>query len=228
MKKLIIIPAYNEEKSIGSVLTEIKKYKDFDILVINDGSTDHTLDIICEHKVDFIHFEKNQGIGNAMKAGYKYAAKYNYDIAVQVDGDGQHDIKKLHALTDRVCNGNYDLVIGSRYVTKTNYPFSYFRRFGSKYLSWLIYLLNGIRIQDPTSGFRAANKRVIKLFSAYYPYDYPEVPTLSYLIKHNYSVCEIPVYMKKRQGGKSSISFFDSFVYIIKVSITCIICKIKK
>lgn len=225
MKKLVIIPAYNEESAIGSVLSELKNYKDFDILVVNDGSSDRTLDIIIEHKVNYIHFQKNQGIGSAMKAGYKYAVKHNYDIAVQVDGDGQHDISRIRTITDPVCKGDYDLVIGSRYVTKTDYPITVFRRLGSMYLSLLLYLTGGVRIHDPTSGFRAANKRVIRLFSYYYPHDYPEVPTLSYLIHNNYRVCEIPVFMKKRQGGKTSISFLDAFVYMIKVSVACITCR---
>lgn len=225
MKKLIIIPAYNEEESLGSVISEVKKHGDYDILVVNDGSTDHTLDVILEHKVDFIHFEQNQGIGSAMQAGYRYAYKNDYDIAVQIDGDGQHDVERLEALSGRVSSGEYDLVIGSRYIVNTDYPATFFRRNGSRYLSFLIYLMYGVRIHDPTSGFRVAGRRVIQLFTCYYPKDYPEVPTLAYLLKHNYRVCEMPVHMKQRQGGRSSISATDSLIYILKVSLACILCK---
>ncbi|MDF2841831.1 MAG: glycosyl transferase family 2 [Herbinix sp.] len=222
MKKLIIIPVYNEEKTIASVLTEIKTYQDYDIIAINDGSTDNSLKIIKEYKVKFINLKYNQGIGSAMKAGYLYASLNNYDITVQIDSDGQHDISKLNNLVDELITGNNDLVIGSRYMMKTDYKSKLFRRLGSEYFSTLLRLISGKTIRDPTSGFRAANKRSIQLFSKFYPYDYPEVPTLSYLLKNNYRVCEIPVNMKKRQGGKSSISAIDSFIYVIKVSIRCI------
>ncbi|MBQ5324731.1 MAG: glycosyltransferase family 2 protein, partial [Oscillospiraceae bacterium] len=215
MKVLIIIPAYNEAETIVNVIKEIQKYRSFDIVVINDGSTDMTSCLARNMNVCVIDHAINKGIGAAMKTGFQYAAKNNYDVAVQVDADGQHDISMLKKLISKVFDEKYDMVIGSRYVSKTKYNSTKYRLIGIKYCSFLIYALSGHRIKDPTSGFRAFNRRVIDYCILHYIDDYPEVPILFQLIKQGYKIHEMPVEMKKRQGGKSSISFLDSIIYFI-------------
>lgn len=222
MKILIIIPAYNEAETIVNVIKEIQKYKKLDIVVVNDGSKDMTSYLARNMNVNVIDHTINKGIGAAMKTGFRYAAKNNYDIAVQVDADGQHDISMLKELISMVCEGKYDVVIGSRYISKTKYNSTKYRLMGIKYCSFLIYVLSGNRIKDPTSGFRAFNRRVIDYCILHYIDDYPEVPILFQLIKQGYKIHEIPVEMKRRQGGKSSITFFDSIVYFIRITYICI------
>lgn len=222
MKIITIIPAFNEEATIKTVIQEVKMNEGVDIIVVNDGSKDRTSELAHDTGVAVIDFPKNKGIGKAMQAGYQYAVEHDYDIAIQVDADGQHDIKKLPELISKIKDGENDMVIGSRYVTKTKYVSSFFRYLGIKYCSFLMHLLHGIKIKDPTSGFRAVNRKVMQHYIMCYLDDYPEVPALSYLLHRSYKICEIPVEMRKRQGGKSSISFADSFIYFIKVTGICI------
>jgi glycosyltransferase involved in cell wall biosynthesis len=222
MKVIAIIPAFNEEATIKTVIQEIKQNEGIDIIVINDGSKDRTSALASDTGVTVIDFPKNKGIGKAMQAGYQYAVEHGYGIAIQVDADGQHDTKKLPELISKIRDDKYDMVIGSRYVVKTKYVSSFFRYLGIKYCSLIIFILHRIRIKDPTSGFRAVNRKIMQHYLMCYIDDYPEVPSLSYLLHHYYKICEIPVEMRKRQGGKSSISFADSFVYFIKVTCACI------
>ncbi|MBS5842958.1 MAG: glycosyltransferase family 2 protein [Clostridiales bacterium] len=221
MKEIVIIPAYNEETTIGTVIHEIKKHRDIAILVVNDGSEDRTAEYAKREGAMVITMLKNKGIGTAMKAGYQFALEHDFDIAVQVDADGQHDISKLSDLISKIEDEKYDMAIGSRYIVKTNYRASVFRYIGIKYCSLLIRSLYNITINDPTSGYRAINKEVMKIFASNYLSDYPEVPSLSNLLVNNYSVCEIPVEMRQRQGGKSSISAFDSIIYFYKITGAC-------
>jgi len=227
IKVLAIIPAYNEEKTIASVINELKTHKFIDILVINDGSRDSTSKIAHSLCVEVIDSIENQGIGSAMKKGYQFANNNGYDIAIQVDADGQHDISKINELILVIKENNFDMVIGSRYIEKTQYVPSIFRHLGAKYFSFFIFLLHKKTIKDTTSGYRVVNKLLINYFAEYYPSYYPEVPMLSRLIDLKYKICEIPVEMKKRQGGKSSISFWDSFYYVIKITYICIREKIR-
>jgi len=222
MKVIAIIPAFNEEATIKMVINEIRQYEDIDVIVINDGSKDRTSIIARETGTPVIDFNKNQGIGLAMKAGYQYAKERDYDIAIQVDADGQHDISKINELIFMIEEKEYDMVIGSRYIVKTGHVSSFIRYLGIKYFSALLYIFHKKSIKDTTSGYRAVNKHIINYFAEYYPPYYPEVPTLSNLMSQDKKICEIPVDMRRRQAGKSSISFFDSFHYLIKITYICI------
>lgn len=222
IKIIAIIPAYNEEKTIAAVINELLQYEFIDILVINDGSKDRTSSIAHELNVKVIDNVKNQGIGHTMKIGYQYAKTKEYDIAIQVDADGQHDISKISELIYMIKEKNYDMVIGSRYIAKTCYKSSLLRFLGIKYFSILIFILNRILIKDITSGYRAVNNRVINYFADHYPPYYPEVPMISNLASLNYKICEISVEMHKRQAGKSSISLINGIYYFFKITYVCI------
>lgn len=222
MKVIVIIPAYNEEKTIGIVIDELRQKSSVDIIVIDDGSKDNTAMIARNKGVEVIELEENKGIGEAMREGYKYARRENYDVAIQVDADGQHNIDYLEKLIEQVYYQKFDMVIGSRYVKKTSYTSSFSRYIGIKYFSVLIYALHRKVVKDTTSGYRAVNKKLISFFADAYPMLYPEVPILSYLIQNESKICEIPVEMRKRQGGKSSIGFRQSIYYFFAVTFVCI------
>lgn len=227
MKVLVVIPAYNEEKNILKTVNNIMSTKikgvTLDYVVINDCSRDNTKQVLIDNKINFIDLPFNLGIGGAVQTGYKYAYYNNYDIAIQFDGDGQHDAAYLKDLIDEIKKGN-DIVIGSRFVSElSTFKSTKLRRIGINFLSWLIEFVTGKKIYDPTSGFRAINKNIIKLFSNNYPIDYPEPDTIVTVIKKGYNVSEIPVKMNKRENGKSSINPIKSVYYMIKVSLAIII-----
>lgn len=229
MKVLIIIPAYNEEKSIVNTVSMIEKTKlknhTLDYVIINDGSKDNTKQICIENNYNFIDLPINLGIGGAVQTGYKYALYNNYDIAIQFDGDGQHDASYIESLVKEIVAGN-DIAIGSRFVKElSEFKSTAIRRVGINFLSRLIKLCTGKKIYDPTSGFRAANKKVISEFAADYPIDYPEPDTIVTIIKKGYKVSEIPVKMNERKEGKSSLNahIFKPFYYMLKVSIAIVI-----
>ena len=222
-KVLVIIPAYNESKNIvKTVKSLITTNKNLDYVVINDGSIDDTKDVCIKNNINFIDLPVNLGIGGAVQTGYLYAYDNAYDIAIQYDGDGQHNPLYIDDLIKDIENGN-DLTIGSRYLSElSEFKSTKMRQFGIKILSFLIKFVTKKKIYDPTSGFRACNKKIIKLFAFDYPVDYPEPDSVAKLIKAGYKIGEIPVKMNPREYGKSSINFFGSIYYIIKVSI-CIL-----
>lgn len=225
MKTLLIIPAYNEEKNIENTIKKILDLHnpDIDYIIINDGSTDNTLEILKNNHFNYLNLPANLGIGGAVQTGYKYALYNNYDIAIQFDGDGQHNVEYISQLIQQIEAGN-DLVIGSRFLDNlTGFKSTKTRRVGIKLLSNLIKLCTGKKITDPTSGFRACNKKIIELFSMNYPYDYPEPDTIVKVIKKGFNVKEIPVIMNEREQGKSSINMLKSVYYMIKVSLSIII-----
>lgn len=230
MKILIIIPAYNEENTIETLLKEIQSLniKGIQPLVINDCSTDHTSYLARQAGAKVIDLPCNLGIGGAVQTGYKYALKNGYDIAIQVDGDGQHDPKYIPQLIEPLLNGEADIVIGSRYIEKVGFQSTFLRRLGINYFCKLIQLLTKIRVTDPTSGFRACNKKVIKLLAESYPKDYPEPESIVYLNRFNCKVAEIPVVMRARAGGVSSINLNRSIYYMFKVSLAIIIDRMRK
>ena len=183
---LLLIPAYNEEKNIVNTVNSIKQYKNIklDYIVINDGSTDNTKRIMQENDIDFIDLPFNLGIGAAVQTGYKYAFYNDYDIAIQFDGDGQHDINSVEALIKPILDEDVDMVVGSRYIDDTSsFKSTFSRRVGIKVISALIHLLSKKRLKDVTSGYRVVNKKVIKIFANDYPYDFPEPITNYALLK---------------------------------------------
>ncbi len=228
MKKLIIIPAFNEEGNLEKTIADIKQNApDFDYVIVNDCSTDKTLEICRNNGFSYINLPVNLGIGGAVQTGYRYAYFHGYDMAVQFDGDGQHSAKYLNKMVDMIETSCADMVIGSRFIEKKGFQSSAMRRMGIKYFTWLIKLLTGKTITDPTSGMRLVNRRLLEEFTYDYPKDYPEPESVVSIMSNNYNVIEIPVIMNEREEGVSSISLKNSVYYMIKVSIAIIIAKIK-
>lgn len=233
MKVLVIVPAYNEESNIVNTVNKIIKYSkksnnEIDYIVINDGSSDNTKEICRKNKYNTINLIQNLGIGGAVQTEYKYALNNNCDVAIQFDGDGQHDENYIDDLVDEIKEG-YDFVIGSRFISDlSKFKSSSTRRVGIKIISFLIKLCTGKKIYDPTSGFRAANKDVIKIFANHYPVEYPEPESTTELIKRGYKVTEIPVEMHERKFGTSSIKPLKSIYYMFSVSLSIIISSITK
>lgn len=229
MKKLAIIPAYNESASIVSTVADIvNNAPGFDYVVINDRSRDNTLQVCRDNNINVINLPLNLGIGGAVQTGYWYALENDYDIAVQFDGDGQHDAKYLNEMADFLVENDYDMVIGSRFIEKEGFQSSSARRFGIKYFSFLIKLLTGQRITDPTSGYRMGNRKIIEQFANAYPKDYPEPETVVAILDKGKKVAEMPVVMRAREEGVSSISLKKSIYYMIKVTLAMIIERIRK
>lgn len=229
MKKLVIIPAYNEGENIKTTIDEVvKKAKGFDYVVINDCSTDNTK-IICEkYKYNYIDLPINLGIGGAVQTGYRYGYREGYDLAVQVDGDGQHDPTFLNQMAEFLEKKDVDMVIGSRFIDKKGFQSSGTRRIGIKYFTILIKILTGKTITDPTSGLRMVNRDIMKEFAYDYPKDYPEPESVVSILRKKKKVEEIPVIMRERSGGVSSISLKKSVYYMIKVSLAILIERIRK
>lgn len=228
-KILIIIPSYNEEGSVGKVVKEVKQYFPmFETLVVNDGSTDMTSEKAKEAGATVLDLPFNLGIGGAMQAGYKYALEKGYDIAVQVDGDGQHDPKELFKIINCLKEEKVDMVIGSRFIGESGFESSIMRRVGISIFSKIISLLVGQKITDPTSGFRAINRKLIKLFASNYPQDYPEPESLILIHKCGMKVTEVPIKMNQRFAGESSITKFRSVYYMVKVLLAIFVDCFKK
>lgn len=221
MKVLLVVPAYNEECNIGKVIDSLKK-QPYDILVINDASTDNTLSILSKKNVDYLDMSVNVGIGGGVQAGYLYALRNDYDIVVQFDGDGQHLAEEISQLIAPIEREEADVVIGSRFINNIGFQSSKIRRVGIRLLSNLVKICTGKRIYDVTSGFRAVNKKFIALYAGEYAQDYPEPEAIVTAIKHQGRITEIPVQMRERDGGKSSISAVKSIYYMIKVSLAII------
>lgn len=229
MKKIAIIPAYNESASIVNTVSDIiNNAPGFDYVVINDRSRDNTLQVCKENNINVINLPLNLGIGGAVQTGYWYALENDYDIAVQFDGDGQHDAKYLNEMADFLIENDCDMVIGSRFIEKEGFQSSSARRFGIKYFSFLIKLLTGKRITDPTSGYRMGNRKIIEQFANAYPKDYPEPETVVAILDKGKKVAEMPVVMRAREEGVSSISLKKSVYYMIKVTLAMIIERIRK
>lgn len=227
MKKLVIIPAYNEGESIENTVNVIKRdAPEFDYVVVNDCATDNTKEICKKNKFNYIDLPINLGIGGAVQTGYLYAYNNGYDIAVQVDGDGQHDPKFLNQMSTVLENEHADMVIGSRFIEKKGFQSSFARRVGIKYFTGLIKCMTGKKITDPTSGLRMINRDIIELYAKNYPKDYPEPESVVEILKRGKKVVEVPVLMKERQGGKSSINPKKSVYYMIKVSLAIVLCRI--
>lgn len=230
MKILLIIPAYNEEENILRTCKNIEEYnkqnnKNIDYIVINDGSTDSTLKVLQQNHLKHVNLIENLGIGGAVQTGYKYAYENNYDIAIQFDGDGQHDINYVSKIYAPIIDGQADMVIGTRYMDKNSSKFqsTFMRRLGSTIISLFIKIFCGKKITDPTSGFRAVNKKVIEKFAKEYPIEYPEPESTVQLLVNKYKVVEVPVSMNEREGGVSSIRLGKTVDYMIKVLLAIVV-----
>ncbi len=226
-KILVIVPAYNEAENIVHVVKSMmEQAPQYDYLIVNDGSTDDTLKLCREEKFTYLDLPINMGIGGAVQAGYIYAYKNHYDIAVQMDGDGQHDVAYLEKLLEPILADQADVVIGSRFLEKEGFQTSASRRAGINILSALIWLTTGKRIRDVTSGYRAVNHMFIEIYSKDYPMDYPEPEAIVSAMMHLGRVREVPVQMRAREGGVSSITFKKSVYYMIKVTLAILICRL--
>lgn len=228
-RRLIIIPAFNEAGNIERTINDIQKNApSFDYVIINDHSSDDTEEICRRNGYNVINLCMNSGIGAAVQTGYLYAKRYGYTTAVQVDGDGQHDASFLEEMADVLERDHVDMVIGSRFINNTGFQSTGLRRIGIRFFTGLIRLLTGQKVTDPTSGMRIVNKNVIDFFAEKYPKDYPEPETAVQLLKQGYCIEEIPVRMKARQSGESSISPGRSIYYMVKVPLACVIAAISK
>lgn len=226
-KILLIIPAFNEAATIEHVVNGLTmNFPQYDYVVVNDGSSDGTGELCMEKGYQVLNLPINLGIGGAVQTGYRYALKYGYDIAVQLDGDGQHDASYVKKLIEPLLAGEADVVIGSRFLRREGFQSSRSRRIGINILSDLIWLCTGKRIRDVTSGFRAVNRRFITIYAEDYPSDYPEPEAIITAVMHRGRVAEVPVVMKEREGGTSSITFRKSVYYMIKVTLAILVKRI--
>jgi glycosyltransferase involved in cell wall biosynthesis len=241
VKRIAIVPAYNEEESVARVIDEIRAFDpDFEIVVVDDGSTDRTSAVAAQRGAHVVRLPFNLGIGGAVQTGFRYAFEQGFRLAVRLDGDGQHDASQLGALLGPVLADEADIVVGSRFAPggaegvpdlgpgadglaggatslDGGYRSSRSRRFGITILAGTVSMLVGRRITDPTSGFQALNRRGIALFAADYPHDYPEVEATLMVHRHKLRLAEVPVEMRERAGGQSSIGALASVYYMVKV-----------
>lgn len=224
MKCLIIIPAYNEAANIEKVINNIvQNYPQYDYVIINDGSTDKTEEVCASAGYQVLNLPINMGIGGAVQTGYRYAKKNNYDAAVQIDGDGQHDVAFLEDMLKLLETGEADVVIGSRFVQKEGFQSSQIRRVGIRFLSILARILTGVQVRDITSGYRVVNRRFIEIYANDYPADYPEPEAMIIAAVHGGIIKEYPVVMRERENGTSSITFKKSVYYMIKVTLAMLV-----
>lgn len=229
MRVLIIIPAYNEEENIEKVVNNlVENYNYYDYLIVNDGSTDATEQICKKNGYCYVTMTANLGIGGGVQAGYEYARRYDYDIAVQLDGDGQHDPAYIENMIEEILNTGCDMVVGSRFITNEGFRTSKGRRAGIYILNRIIWLCCKIHITDCTSGFRACSKELIHFFASNYAYDYPEPEAIVKAGLNGYKVKEIPVVMKERGGGQSSITIGRSVYYMVKVTLSIVLCRLQE
>ncbi len=215
---LVVIPAYNEERNIGTVLRKIHSLPDPpDVVVVNDGSADRTSEVARGEGAVVIDLPVNLGIGGAVQTGFRYAVRKGYRYAVQLDADGQHDPEELHRILDPVRAGEVDIAIGSRFVADTGYRAPLMRRVGMVILASFISRIVGCPVRDSTSGFRAYSRQAFTFLAEHYPVDYPEPEAVVLLARNGFRIVEVPVKMHERLNGSSSIDTGRSVYYMIKV-----------
>jgi glycosyltransferase involved in cell wall biosynthesis len=218
LRRIAIVPALNEEASVGRVIDEIRAFDPgFEIVVVDDGSVDRTAEVARRRGARVVRLPFNLEIGGAVQTGFRYAFENGFDVAVRVDGDGQHDPAELPRILEPVLRGEADIAVGSRFAEAGGYRPSRSRRIGIRILAWTVSALVRQRMTDPTSGFQAVNRRGIRLFAADYPHDYPEVEAVVMMRRHRLRLKEVPVRMRERTGGRSSITAFRSAYYMVKV-----------
>jgi glycosyltransferase involved in cell wall biosynthesis len=225
----VIVPAHNEAEALPNVLDQLRREgAAYDVVVINDGSTDETARVAREAGVPVVDMCFNLGIGGAVQAGFKYALDRGYAIAVQMDADGQHLADQIERIVGPVRAGECELCIGSRFLEETEYDGSFWRRLGTRYLSRVCTVVTGQRITDATSGFRAVGPRALRYLAWHYPSDYPEPESIVLLSRHGLTIREVSVRMQPRQAGKSSISGLATFYYMAKVSLSLLLAVFKE
>lgn len=215
MKIVLIIPAYNEEDCIVGLLTELKQYPQYEIIVINDCSSDRTEQLVREQGVRCISLPINLGLSGAVQTGFRYAVENGYDVCVQIDGDGQHVPAEIDKLVSEIAEGK-DIVIGSRFLNNSNkYEQTLLRKLGAKHISLMIRLFSGLKLTDPTSGMRAYSKRIFtELASA--TNERPEPDTMLYFTRRGFTIQEVEVEMRERQGGESYLTPLKAIRYMIE------------
>ena len=213
-----MVPALNEEDSVALVVDELRREApEFDVLVVDDGSTDATAQRARDAGATVLSHPFNLGIGGAVQSGYRHAHLNGYDVAVQVDGDGQHDPAQIAKLEDGLERSGADLVWGSRFLVDAGYRVPHLRRAGRMIFARVVSMITRRPITDPTSGFRIANGRGIELFARDYPHDYPEVEAILMAHSHDLEISEVPVTMRQRETGSSSINMLNAGYYMVRV-----------
>jgi glycosyltransferase involved in cell wall biosynthesis len=218
VKRIAIVPAYNEERNLGRLLAELRALDPgLEVVVVSDGSTDRTAEVAAAGGAHVVQLPFNLGIGGAVQTGFRFAWEGGYELAVRLDGDGQHDPAQLRAVVAPVAAGEADLAVGSRFLAAGGYRSSAARRIGIRVLARVVSWIGHQHLTDTTSGFQALNRKAIRLFAADLPRDYPEVEGLVMALRHKIRVQEVPVTMREREHGRSSISALGSVYYMIKV-----------
>jgi glycosyltransferase involved in cell wall biosynthesis len=218
LRRVALVPAHNEEDTVGSVVEEIKAFDpQFEVLVIDDGSTDRTAAVAERAGARVVRLAYNLGIGGAVQTGIQYACDQGFELAIQIDGDAQHPPSEMPRLLEPILEGRADLVIGSRFLGPREYEPPFSRLVGIKLLARIVSLIVRQRVTDTTSGYRAMNRQAIRVFAADYPHDYPEVEATVLVFRHRLRMTEVPVRMRERESGSSSITFARSAYYMIKV-----------
>lgn len=219
-KILVIIPAYNEEKNIVKVVTQLTEtVPEVSYIIVNDCSHDDTIKVCKKYGFNYMSLPINLGIGGVVQAGYQYALDHGYDIAIQMDGDGQHDAGYIRKIIEPILEEEADIVIGSRFLTGEGFQSSGIRRAGINFLSFLIHMCSGTKVKDVTSGFRAVNRKFIGIYANEYSQDYPEPEAIIAGAMNHGRIKEVPVIMHEREAGISSINVWESVYYMIKVSL---------
>lgn len=228
MRLLIVIPAFNEQEALGSLLAEIRDLKhdglDIETVVVDDGSADRTADVARAGGARVLRLCRNLGIGGAVQSGLRLARRENFDFAAQVDGDGQHPPAEIRALVAAAkTEPAPDMVVGTRFTDKNNFRSTFMRRLGSWWIRVILRVVARLRVTDPTSGFRLYGRRALVLFDETYPYDFPEPESLAIARARGLRVIETPVQMRERQGGVSSIAGFSTIYYMIKITVAIVL-----
>ncbi len=228
---LIIIPCFNEEHNVLELNEKLNQIKiancSLNWLFINDHSKDNTARVLQNANLNYLNNPINLGIGATVQLGFFYAHRHNFDIAVQMDGDGQHPPADLYRLLDPILKGETDVTIGSRFINNKGFQSTFLRRLGIDFFYHLNRVLVGVKIKDSTSGYRAFNQKAIVELLKYYPDEYPEPETIVYLANKGIRMKEVPVMMQERVHGKSSIRSFSTIYYMFKVSLNTVILHFK-
>ena len=218
MMLMVIIPAYNEEGSVGDVVRSVRRVlPETPVVVIDDGSVDATPQMARQAGAELLRLPHHLGLGGAVQTGYRFAFEHGYDCVVRVDSDGQHNAADIPKLLDKLRTDSFDMVTGSRFLESNGYQTQWLRRFGGLLFSAVLYPILGKRITDPTSGFAAVNRRALEVFSRSFPLEYPEIEALVVLQRKRLSFCEVPVQMFPRRVGRSTIGSAQAVFYMFRV-----------